>query len=221
MAPAAIKQPLNNIHHTAYRCRDAQQTRWFWEEVMGFELKMALTFDTDPATGMPYEYMHMFFLQGDGNLIAFFDAPDDCTEDKFTPKEGYDLHLAFECDTEEELEAWRKHFNASGVICGDAIDHDFVKSVYVYDPNGLQVEVTVKTPAYGDIVAEESAQVDDIMREWTQRTRAKKEDRFGAQRLDMRGELSKENLFRIVEMSIDRAPPEVAEQLKAALAAAR
>jgi len=164
--------------------------------------------------------MHLFFLQGDGNLIAFFDAPDDCAEDKFTPKEGYDLHLAFECDTEEELDAWREHFNAHDVICGEPIDHGFVKSVYVYDPNGIQVEVTLKTPAYGDIVAKESARVKDIMREWTGRTRAKKEDRFGARKLDMRADLCQENIFRIVEMSINKAPPEVAEALKAKLAAA-
>lgn len=39
-----LKTPLHHIHHVAYRCRDAEQTRWFWEEVMGFPLRMAMVF---------------------------------------------------------------------------------------------------------------------------------------------------------------------------------
>ncbi|GIT32703.1 MAG: hypothetical protein Ct9H300mP3_02340 [Gammaproteobacteria bacterium] len=27
----------NNIHHQAFLCRDAEQTRWFYEDFMGFK----------------------------------------------------------------------------------------------------------------------------------------------------------------------------------------
>jgi len=28
-------QRPNNIHHQAFLCRDAEQTRWFYEDIMG------------------------------------------------------------------------------------------------------------------------------------------------------------------------------------------
>ena len=34
---SALK-PMGNIHHLALRCRDAEQTRWFYEDVLGLKL---------------------------------------------------------------------------------------------------------------------------------------------------------------------------------------
>ncbi len=195
--------PLDHIHHAAYRCRDARQTRWFWEEVLGFELTMALAFETDPATGLPYEYMHLFFRMGDGNLVAFFDAPDDAGEEMFAPAGGYDLHVAFECESEAELSAWQERLGVMGVPCGDPIDHGFIRSLYMYDPNGLQVEITAKTSEYASTVASERAQVEEMMEAWTKKTRAKKEKAFGAERIDMRGELCRENIMKIIEQMMN------------------
>lgn len=198
MTPSPAPAPLHHIHHAAYRCRDATQTRWFWEEVLGFELKLALVFDKDPATGLPYAYMHLFFQKGDGNFVAFFDAPADADEAMFEPRGGYDLHVAFECGSLAELEAWRERVNAMGVPCGDAIDHGFIRSIYMYDPNGLQVEITAKTERYEQVVAEESLQRDAVMEAWTQTSRALKIERFGAERVRLRGELCAENLKKTV-----------------------
>ena len=36
-------KPLHNVHHFAFRCRDAEQTRWFYEDVLG--LKLAIAFE--------------------------------------------------------------------------------------------------------------------------------------------------------------------------------
>ena len=69
----------------------------------------------------------------------------------------------------------------------------------MYDPNGLQVEITTRTDRYGEIVAEESSQVDAVMEEWSRKSRAAKEQRFGAERIGMRGELCGENLRKIVK----------------------
>ncbi len=53
-----LKSP-NNIHHLAFLCRDAEQTRWFYEDVMGFKLVAALDFESSPGSGEPLEYMHL------------------------------------------------------------------------------------------------------------------------------------------------------------------
>ena len=77
---------ITNIHHSAYRCRDAEQTRWFYEDVLGLKLKAALVLDEISGTDIPREYMHLFFEMPDGNFIAFFDEPNNATPESFKHK---------------------------------------------------------------------------------------------------------------------------------------
>ena len=35
---------ISGMHHTAWRCRDAAETRWFYETVCGLEMEAALAF---------------------------------------------------------------------------------------------------------------------------------------------------------------------------------
>lgn len=182
-----LRTPLHHIHHTAYRCRDAEQTRWFWEEVMGFPLAAAMVFDEEPGSNAKREYMHLFFQMGDSNFIAFFDVPDDVNEKMFIPKHGFDQHIAFEVDTMEELKAWRRHLKKMGRPCFGPIDHGFIHSLYMYDPNGIQVEITIKDARYDAILAEDTANAARVLKEWTARTRATKIERVGQDMLDLRG----------------------------------
>jgi catechol 2,3-dioxygenase-like lactoylglutathione lyase family enzyme len=46
---SALK-PMGNIHHLALRCRDAEQTRWFYEDVLGLKLAAALALENSPGT---------------------------------------------------------------------------------------------------------------------------------------------------------------------------
>ncbi len=194
-----LKTPLHHIHHVAYRCRDAEQTRWFWEEVMGFPLRMAMVFDEAPGMSGKCDYMHLFFQMGDDNFIAFFDSPDDdINEATFRAKHGFDLHIAFECDTMEELKAWRRRINKMGRPCFGAIDHAFIHSIYMYDPNGIQVEITVKDAKYNEIAEAESKDAKEILAKWTAMTRERKVQKFGADAVDMRGvDLGKVDLSKM------------------------
>jgi catechol-2,3-dioxygenase len=124
---------------------------------------------------------------GDENFIAFFDVPDDVEEKMFIARHGFDQHLAFEVDTMEELKAWRRKINKAGRPCFGPIDHGFIHSIYMYDPNGVQVEITVRDDRYDEILAEDSANAHRVLKEWTEKTRGVKEERLGAAALDMRG----------------------------------
>ena len=193
MSAEAAAQPqgqlkqIGNVHHAAYRCRDAAQTRWFYEEVLGLPLAAAMVFDHISGMEEERNYMHLFFQLGDGNFIAFFDDPDTAKEGDFDKKDGFDVHIAFEAGSYEEMLAWQEHINRSGKTCLGPIDHGFVKSVYMYDPNGLQVEITSKGPQYDEILAEDARQVEEQMRRWTEKTRTQKVEKFGEAALDRRG----------------------------------
>lgn len=177
---------LNNAHHVAYRCRDAEQTRWFYEDVLGLPLVAALVLEEIPGLNEPTPYLHIFFEMGNGDLIAFFDEPEGATPEQFNRAHSFDRHLAFEVDGEAELLKWQEQINARGVSCLGPVDHGFVKSVYMYDPNGLQVEITTRTPDYAKIMGEELAHAQEHMDVWAKRSRKLKEEKFGAAAIDVR-----------------------------------
>ncbi len=161
--------PLHAIHHMAFRCRDAEETRAFWEDVLAMPLAAALAFDKDPA-GQPLDYMHLFFALGDGNFIAFFDLPDHADEALFAKKWGMDLHMAISVDSYDTMMAYKARIKekANKTVIGP-IDHGFVHSIYFYDPNGLQCEITCRDAKYDEILAAEKRATADEMAKWQAR----------------------------------------------------
>ncbi|MCS6985868.1 MAG: VOC family protein [Sphingomonadaceae bacterium] len=162
---------IKGIHHSAFRCRDAEETRRFYEDVLGLPLAAALAFEEEPGSGQPHPYVHIFFRLPDGNFIAFFDAPDSARPEHFRPAHGFDRHIAFEVGSVEELESWRARLSQAGVPCFGPIDHHFVKSIYMWDPNGLQVEITARTPGHDAILAEEAQAARRVLEAWSERTK--------------------------------------------------
>ena len=146
----------NNIHHLAFLCRDAEQTRWFYEDVMGFKLVAALDFESSPGRGEPLEYMHLFFEMGNGDHIAFFDIPDELNESDFSLTSGFKKHVAFEISTYKEMMEWKEHLDEHIGNVSDPINHEFVHSIYFYDPNGINLEITCRDKEYDQIMGEDT-----------------------------------------------------------------
>jgi catechol 2,3-dioxygenase-like lactoylglutathione lyase family enzyme len=162
--------PLTGIHHSAFRCRDAEETRAFYEDVLGLPVAAALAFEEEPGSGKPHPYVHIFFRLPDGNFIAFFDAPDSATPAHFRPGHGFDRHIAFEAGSLERLADWKARLDAARVPCFGPIDHHFVQSIYMWDPNGLQVEITARAAGHDEILEAEAATARDVLTAWTART---------------------------------------------------
>ncbi len=163
---------LRGIHHSAYRCRDAEETRAFYEDVLGLPLAAALEEEREPGSGRKNPFVHIFFKLGDGNYIAFFDAPASAAPNSFDLVHGFDRHVAFEAADEAALKAWQDKLNATGVPCFGPIDHGFVKSVYFSDPNGLPLEITTRVPTHDAIMAEEASHARAIIAGWTVKKQA-------------------------------------------------
>ncbi len=167
-----MPQPLTGIHHSAYRCRDAEETRAFYEDLLGLPLKGLVIEEKEPGSGRRNPFVHIFFGLGDGNFLAFFDAPGSASPEAFRPVHGFDRHVAFEACDEAALLAWRDKLNAAAVPCFGPIDHGFVKSVYFTDPNGLPLEITTRVAGHDAIMAEELAAHRAGLAEWTAAKRA-------------------------------------------------
>ena len=173
MDAAALPPKLMGVHHSAFRCRDAEQTRVFYEEVLGLPLKAALVIE--PGSGPASRgaaFLHLFFELKDGNYVAFFDKPDDGTDDKFEMRSPFDLHFAMQAENLEELMRFKAHLDAHDIPCFGPIDHHFVKSIYFADPNGLNLEITAREPEHDAIMADEAATARDVLATWAQRKAA-------------------------------------------------
>ncbi|GGD13118.1 VOC family protein [Pyruvatibacter mobilis] len=169
---------ISGIHHSAYRCRDAGETRKFYVDILGLEDAAALAFDKDPA-GNDRPYMHLFFKMGDGNFLAFFDEPNSVEEGLFAMKDGIeDYHFAFEVASMDEQAQFKQRLEEAKVPVFGPIDHGFCHSVYFFDPNGLALEITVRDAKHDEIMADEAAQAKAHIEKWSERTRTLKQARL-------------------------------------------
>ena len=79
----------------------------------------------------------------------------------------------------------------------DPIDHDFVHSIYFYDPNGLALEITCRDENYNQIMEKDRREAHTNLQKWTEKTRSKKESKVGSDKLDERTLEVKEFLKRL------------------------
>ena len=74
MPGAASGPSVKGLHHAAFRCRDSEETRRFYEDFLGLPLVEAFEIG-QTATGRSTSVLHTFFEMGDGSCMAFFEAP--------------------------------------------------------------------------------------------------------------------------------------------------
>jgi catechol 2,3-dioxygenase-like lactoylglutathione lyase family enzyme len=134
------------LHHGAFRCRDSEATRRFYEDFLGLPLAGALPIRRT-QTGRPTDTLHTFYRLADGSFIAFFEAPDLPFE--FRHQHDFDLHLALEVDA-ETLRTMMARGRADGIEVRGPSDHGFIDSVYFRDPNGYVVELCAKRPGHDE-----------------------------------------------------------------------
>lgn len=169
---------IKGMHHIAYRCRDAAETKKFYVDLLGLKQSAALAFDKSPE-GTDRPFMHLFFEMADGNFIAFFDAPSNASDETFTMKDGIDdYHFAFEVETEAEQQAFMDRLKEAKVPVFGPINHHFCHSIYFFDPNGLACEITRRDEKHDEILGDEASKALSAMDLWSRKTRALKEARL-------------------------------------------
>ncbi|CAM5405764.1 VOC family protein [Eoetvoesiella caeni] len=161
---------IKGLHHYAFRCRDAEETRHFYEDLLGLPLVHVIKADHVPSTGEYCPYVHIFFEMADGSCIAFFDLGDNQKALPSPNTPSWVNHIAMQVDTVEEIEAAIRRLREAGYEVLGVTDHEFVKSMYVFDPNGLRFELTTHTgsPAY---MEDARANAHHLCQEWTKSKR--------------------------------------------------
>lgn len=135
--------------HVGLSTLDLEATRAFWEGVLGFPAVRCDIMEIEEGGRI----RHVFFDAGDGQLIAFMEPRDipgvppryDTSINRGLGVPDAFYHFAFEVASVEALEAKRAELIAKGVRVTPVVDHEWMRSIYFKDPNGLLLEYAVQT----------------------------------------------------------------------------
>lgn len=136
---------IEQIHHVAYRCKDAKQTVEFYKKYLNMDLLVCIAEDRVPSTKEPDPYMHVFLDAGMGNILAFFEITNakEMARDFNTPT--WVQHIAFQVKDSEALAQAKKELEDKGLEVLGITEHGIIRSIYFFDPNGHRIELTCVT----------------------------------------------------------------------------
>jgi len=127
------------INHLALITDDMDATVRFYHGVLGARLVATI--------GTP-QFRHYFFEFGAQNTVAFFEYRGLALERLAKPAGVPDPravqfdHLSFNLPDEHALLELRDRLKEAGCGVTDVVDHDFIRSIYFTDPNGIALEAS-------------------------------------------------------------------------------
>jgi catechol 2,3-dioxygenase-like lactoylglutathione lyase family enzyme len=130
--------------HIGLSTLDLDRTRDFYEGVLGFKAVRCDILKVKEGG----QIRHIFFDTGHDQLMAFMEASGvpgipaeyDAGINRGLGVPGVFYHFAFEAGSEAGLTEKRRELLAKGIEVTEVVDHDWAKSIYFKDPNGLQLE---------------------------------------------------------------------------------
>ena len=155
---------IKGLHHNAYRCRDSEETRAFYEDFLGLPLVNAFEINvTKTGRGTGTGVLHSFFQLDDGSCLAFFEAPDMPFE--FKEQHDFDLHIALEVP-HADLQPWIDKGRAAGLQVRGPADHGMIDSLYFRDPNGYVIELTGKRAGHDEAMNPAVNRAREHLQQW-------------------------------------------------------
>ena len=136
---------IQQIHHVAYRCKDAKQTVEFYKKYLNMDLLVCIAEDKVPSTKEPDPYMHVFLDAGKGNILAFFEITNakEMARDFNTPQ--WVQHIAFQLEDSNAIIQAKQELEQKGLDVLGITEHGIIRSIYFFDPNGHRIELTCVT----------------------------------------------------------------------------
>ena len=139
---------IRKLHHSAYRCRDSEETRQFYEDFLGLPLVGTLEIN-ESKTGRATRTLHTFYRLDDGSHLAFFESLDMPFE--FKKQHDFDLHIALEVGP-EALQPMLAKGRANDIEVRGPSHHGMIDSIYFRDPNGYVIELCAKRANHDDLM---------------------------------------------------------------------
>jgi glyoxylase I family protein len=142
MELATAGGPAKHIHHQAYACWDSEETRHFYEDILGMPL-IATVVSEDSRRNDGSGYCYTYFEIGDGDTLAFFEQMTLVHPRYFNARSAGHRHVTFEVEGDTTLQQFKRMLDAAGVA--NTLDNFGTSlSLRFNDPNGLILEFITK-----------------------------------------------------------------------------
>jgi catechol 2,3-dioxygenase-like lactoylglutathione lyase family enzyme len=164
------KNRILGLHHHAYLVRDMEETRHFYEDILGMPLVGTWVERTNPVTGQPDNYSHLFFELADGSALAFFQFKSEQSNrdqalNAFADNNPFAHHIALHVDGEDVLKDYQARLKTAGVA-SFATDHGYCRSLYFHDPSGMQIEMTTNVPETVAMMGQAARDAHELLKNW-------------------------------------------------------
>lgn len=128
---------LTGIHHVTLVVEDLDRTTGFYRDILGLTLVREAANDDDPGA------RHFWFGDAEGSpgtLVSFLEYP---SMEEGVVGRGSTHHLAFAVGSRAEQDAWRDWLISKDVPCSEPLERGGLRSLYLRDPDGHVLEITV------------------------------------------------------------------------------
>jgi catechol 2,3-dioxygenase-like lactoylglutathione lyase family enzyme len=126
------------IDHVGINTNDMEATLQFYCGILGMRLVR--------TTRTPDGRRHYNVEIGGGNAFAVFDGAELPT----AGERQHVNHLALPVDTSEEFDAAYQRLKDHGVAVTEIIERGYGKTFYFHDPNGIRLQIELKTKQDAD-----------------------------------------------------------------------
>ncbi|MHB8437703.1 MAG: VOC family protein [Acidimicrobiales bacterium] len=142
------------FHHVAIATRDLDATHRFYTDAMGFTLvKVQVAPTGSPEGGWA---KHLFYDTGGNGMFAVWELHDDAIAHDHPTAISSALglpewvnHIAFDAPDEASMAACIVRWQEFGIDVVE-LDHEWCRSIYATDPNGVLVEFCCTTREFED-----------------------------------------------------------------------
>jgi glyoxylase I family protein len=130
---------VRQLQHHAYACWDSEETRHFYEDILGMPL-VATIVREDPLGADGSMYCQTFFEIADGSVLAFVEHMSLFHPKHSTARGDFHRKVVLEVEGEAMVRQYKRKLDAAGVA-NVVMDHGDSLSLRVDDPNGLILEL--------------------------------------------------------------------------------
>src|SRR5258708_14640719 len=138
MELTAAGKPVRHVHHQAYACWDSEETRHFYEDILGMPLIVTVVIE-DPLRNDGSGHCYTFFEICDGNTLAVFEHMSLGHPKYFNARSASHRHIAFEVQGDATVQQFKRKLDAAG-IANTLQNLGTSLSLRFNDPNGLILE---------------------------------------------------------------------------------
>jgi glyoxylase I family protein len=160
----ATDNSVRHIRHHAYACWDSEETRHFYEDILGMPLVATIVLE-DPLRANGSMYCHTFFEIADGSVLEFFEHTSLFHPKYFTARSGFHRNVALEVGGNAMVRQFKRKLDAAGVT-NALTNHGVSLSLRFNDPNGLILELMANIPASLEPARTSRASAHSDLQQW-------------------------------------------------------